>query len=70
MVLFGNTMVTMAKTSTHIRVMVKDLVELKSIKDRLSKEWERKASYPDAIRFLIREYQRNYGGTDEQSKKS
>lgn len=42
------------KTSTHIRVMSKDLPALKNIKDRLSAKWERKASYPDAIHFLIR----------------
>lgn len=48
-------MVTMVmKTSTHIRVTIKDRIVLKNIKDRLSEKWERKASYPDAIHFLIR----------------
>lgn len=34
--------------------MSKDLPALKNIKDQLSEKWERKASYPDAIHFLIR----------------
>lgn len=52
----------MSRNSTQVRVLIKDLPDLKNIKNEISKKWGRKASYPDVIRFLIKEYQRNYPG--------
>lgn len=56
------------KTSTHIRITLKDLPVLKSIRNRLSEKWEHRVSYPDTIHFLIKEYQRSY--PDDKAKQS